>query len=62
MYDKDQSQAQLLYMISLQKKTYIFTQELTISLIYHKDNIVDAAIGINDSLYLKKKRTNLQLI
>ena len=55
MYDKDSGVAAIAVKDKLTEETYISYAGTNYKADGHKDIIVDAAIGINDSLYLKKK-------
>lgn len=55
MYDKDSGVAAIAVKDTLTEETYISYAGTNYKADGHKDIIVDAAIGINDSLYLKKK-------
>ena len=55
MYDKDSGVAAIAVYDKFTEETYISYAGTNYKADGHKDIIVDAAIGINDSLYLKKK-------
>lgn len=55
MYDKDSGVAAIAVYDELTKETYISYAGTNMDADGHKDIIVDAAIGLNDTLYLKEK-------